>query len=541
MKFKYLLLYGIGLILLVLPVKNKVDAFGISVTPASINRSISQEDHIIPLTIKNPGPETLEYFVYVVSMGQNLTGESICVDSVTPSDAPFSLIGHIKFTPNKFILGDGDSQIVEADIQIPTNASGGLYGIIYVEAKPVNDKTQFSGESRGYVTTIPRVGVITLLTFPGESIKKVLAEELIKEALEPPIIEPIKEGEISAVDLVQSKQGAEIYILSTFYNTGNIHLRPEGYVIIRNQAEEEIAKVFIKPVIILPFFHRQLNAIWKPVELQVGRYIAESHITFAGKTLVAKKAFEVISPNEIAMIEGEVASFHIPKTIQYKPISFNILFYNKGNVNLSLEGEVEVKDYKNDLLERVAIKPAKVIPRGSKEVKAILDKGLPMGTYTAIVNVKYLDKVATTMTIFNVLEKEIIQAGEIVEFIIPEANAGNIVIIPKLLFKNTGNINIHVEGMIELKNSQGMSVGYIPVDRIEITPEVVMRLGGTWQGELSPGLYKAKATLIFGDGKMITKETLFLVVGSVGSDLDKQNLDLPGSDPSKDVNKNEKE
>ncbi len=487
MKFKYLLVYTIASIVLFWGGQSEINAFGISITPASIDRGVSEDDHIIPITIKNPGDETLEYFVYATSLGQKLDGEAITLDSV---DTPFSLVGLIKFNPTKFKLAGGESKIVEADIdiQIPKNRGGGLYGIIYVEARPLTP----SGE---HVASVPRVGAITLLTLPGES---------------------IKEAKITALDLVQSKQGEEIHILSTFHNTGNIYLRPEGYVVIRNQAGESIAKVFIKPGKILPTFSRQLRARWKPEDLQVGVYTAEVNMTFEGKSLIAKKTFEVINPNEIAIVKGEVASFQEIKAVQHKPIPFKLLFSNMGNVNLPPGGEIKVKDSEDKIVERVPIGKETVIARESKELKAILAKGLPMGTYTAIAKVKYSDEgIATALTNIEVIEKEIIQAGEIVELSIPKAQAGEVFILPQLLFKNTGNVTLQVEGIIELENSQGVTVGQITVERKTIEPDMIKRLGGDWRGELPPGLYQAVATLIFGDGKMVTKTSSFLVIGDL--------------------------
>ncbi|MEW6607537.1 MAG: hypothetical protein AB1414_08800 [bacterium] len=482
--FKYIGVYGIALILLFLGWESEISAFGISITPASINRSVSEDDHIIPLTIENPGSETVEYFVYASSLGQKLDGEAISLDDI---DAPFSLVRWIKFNPAKFKLADGESKIVEADIQIPKDSGGGLYGIIYVEARLLIP----SGE---HVASIPRVGAITLLTLPGEA---------------------IKEAEITSVDIIQNKQGEEIHILSTFHNTGNIYLRPEGYVIIRNQAGEKIDKVFIKPVKILPTYSRQLIAKWKPENLLTGTYTAEVNMTFASKSLIAKKTFEVINTNEIAILKGEIASFEEIKAVQHKPLSFKLLFHNSGNVNLSIGGEIEVKDFENEIIERVPIKINEVIAHGSKEVTTVLSKGLPIGTYTATAKIKYSDeKIVTATTNINVIEKEIIQAGEIIELTVPKVNAGNVLILPKLLFRNTGNVPLQVEGMIELENSQGMTIGQIIIDMKPIEIDVTERLGTSWQGELPAGLYKAVATLIFGDGKMITKTSPFLVIGN---------------------------
>jgi hypothetical protein len=483
MRLKYL---GLSLVLLFLLWQNEVSASGISVAPASINRCITEEDHIIPITIKNPGSETLEYRVYACSLGQGLDGDSISLDN---TDLPYSLVKWVEFNLDKFKLEANGSQIVEANIQIPKDSCGGLYGIIYIEAEPAKAESS-PGPSMRDIASIPRVGVITLLTLPGES---------------------IKEAEITAVELVQGKAGEEIHILSTFHNTGNIHLRPEGNVVIRNKAGERIASVFIKPGIILPDYARQLIARWKPENLRVGTYTAESNMTFGGKALIARRTFEVINTDEIAIVKGEVDFLQEIKTVQHKPICFNLLFYNGGNITLPIGGEIEIKG-NNKIIKRVGITPDKVMPYSSKGLKSTLTNGLPMGSYTAIARVKYADKIATATTYFNVIEKEIIQAGEIIELTIPRLVAGKVLILPELLFKNTGNVSLKVEGMIELENSQGITVGQIIIDTKTIEPDKTERLGRSWQGELSPGLYKTVATLIFGDGKVATKESSFLVI-----------------------------
>jgi len=83
--------------------------------------------------------------------------------------------------------------------------------------------------------------------------------------------------------------------------------------------------------------------------------------------------------------------------------------------------------------------------------------------------------------------------------------------MPKMLFKNSGNVKITPQGIIELKTAQGKSVGQIPVEALEIAPGKTETLTKSWKGNLPTGLYKAVVTLIYGEGKSAMAETMFLV------------------------------
>jgi len=482
---KYIKMCGLGLILLFL--QGTIDALSIAVTPANIDKKITEYDNIIPITVKNHSSEPLQYYIYASSLGQKLDGEAIADNGTI---TPFSLVNYIKFEPYKFILEPNASQIVKATIQIPTNAVGGLYGIIYVEAHALSE--QLTGEAKGVISFVPRVGIITLLT---------LATPAAYSA------------KITQIDITQDRLSKEVFIMPTLHNNGNIHLRAEGYVSIKNLDGEKIANVFITPGVILPGYLRQLKAIWKPKNLLPGSYTAEINITFSSKALICSTSFEAINNNEIAIVSGKIVNFAEIRTVQHKPISFKLLFSNDGNINLFTSGEIGIKNLQDELIISVPIAPKEILPYSSEELIANLETGLPMGSYTAIVKINYSDKLSTAMTYINVIEKEIIEAGEVIEFSIEQLPEQGL-ILSKLLFKNTGNITLYVEGLIELKNSAGITIGQIVIDRVAIEPEKVSQIIKSWQGKLPVGVYKGIATLIFGEGKKIikVKESSFLIL-----------------------------
>jgi hypothetical protein len=143
-------------------------------------------------------------------------------------------------------------------------------------------------------------------------------------------------------------------------------------------------------------------------------------------------------------------------------------------------------------------------------------KGLAVGKYDIILKVEYGrpeyggTRVATAEALLDVIEKELVIKGEITDFSISVNEAGNR-IKSKISFKNTGNTEFNVEGLIELKNNQGGVVGQIPVNKTNILEGKEKNIEEFWKGSLPVGLYKAELVLIYGEDKIVTEETSFLV------------------------------
>ena len=459
----------------------QITAASISVSPSKIEITVTEKNNSVPITIKNGGDESSYIRVRVGAATQGLDGGVVYLSS---TEGPWCGAKLINLDPTEFVLDAGESKKVTADFKIPEGRSGGAYAAIFFNARPVAKK-------EANISSALEIAVITMMTFPGPVIKR---------------------GEVTGVELGQAKPGEKIKILTLFHNSGNIHFRASGTVTIENQDGEEIARVPIESANTLPGCSRYLKSTWKPENLLVGTYTAKSDVKLEnGELLTADTIFSAIRPNEIAQLKGEVADFPAPKGVLNKPITFELLFHNAGNVELFPEGVIEIKDSQGKIITEAKIEKTDIPPGSSNRLNAVLESGLPVGDYTAIARIHNEGrKLAIAETQFKVIEKELIVDGKITEFSLKWENSDQLV-IPKLLFKNTGNTSSETEGIIKIKNSQGKVVGQIAIQRTSTAPGETERLGSNWQGNLPPGLYTASVTLILGNDMLSKAQTSFLV------------------------------
>ncbi len=397
------------------------------------------------------------------------------------------------FTPDagEFILSAGEQKTVNIKVTPPPNAQGGIYGTILITEMP----PQTEGAN---VVNVGRIAVGVLLTLPGSSTKS---------------------GEITSIDMSQKNPGEPIEIKGMFKDTGNIHFEVTGRAFIEDQAGKQLVQLSLgKHLVIPPGGDRLFSGSWKPEGLAVGDYtiIAEMQIE-DGPVVKSEKVFHVVLTDKILQLDGEISDFSVPKVAKNRPINFGVVFYNKSNVELLPKGEINIKNSNGDMITTIPIEAKeKIIPKSSGELRATLEKGLPQGEYTAEAIINYglsqynEMRTAKALIKFTVMEKIPVIAGEISKFTVDSIKSGEAV-VPQLFFKNTGNIDFTVEGLIELKNSAGKTVGQIPVNKIELAEKEEKRLGQNWSGTLPVGLYKAVVTLIYGGDKMVSGEASFLV------------------------------
>jgi len=393
--------------------------------------------------------------------------------------------------PGEFILSPGEQKTVNIKVTPPPNARGGIYGTILITEMP--PKTEGAN-----VVNVGRIAVGVLLTLPGSSTKS---------------------GEVTSIDISQKKSGEPVEIKGMFKDTGNIHFEVTGRAIIEDKSGKQLAQLSLgKHLVIPPGDDRLFSGNWKPEGLNPGDYTIKAEMQIEdGPMIESSKIFHVVSTDKILQLDGEISDFSVPKVAKNKPITFGVVFFNKSNVELLPEGEINIKNSKGDTITTIPIKAQeKIIPKSSGELKAVLDKGLPQGEYIAeaMFNYGLLEysemRTAKTQVKFTVMEKIPVIAGEILRFTIDSIKSGEAV-VPQLFFKNTGNTEFSVEGLIELKNSAGKTVGQMPINKITLAEKEEKRLGGNWSGTLPVGLYKAVVTLIYGGDKMVSGEASFLV------------------------------
>lgn len=473
-------------------VSTPLQAGGITVTPSLITETVTEEDNFFFTKITNNADHDKKVLVYMAGLSMGITGTTIIRESKTESEIASKVFS---LHPSEFILKPGETQEVEIKVNIgrarEIEPSGGAYGVVIFETQPAK-------EEGGMVSIVTRIAAPVWVELSGP--KKKL-------------------GKITDVIAGQGKSGEKIKIAAVFKNTGNIHFIPQsGTIIIRDESGLEVKRVSIKPNLVMPGLERYMYGYLNSGDLPVGKYSAESVMQPVEgiNTNTVCGNFSIISPGILAQPGAGIFNFPEIKVVQKKLIAFSFLFTNTGNVKLDPKINLEIKDLKNNLIATIPIVSKDVNVGSSEEFKEIWEKGLPVGNYQAIVSAEYskpefggIKKVAATAKI-TVIEKELVLKGEISKFTVDSIKSGEAV-VPQLFFKNTGNTEFSVEGLIELKNSAGKTVGQIPVNKIKLAEKEEKRLGQNWSGTLPVGLYKAVVTLIYGGDKIITEEASFLV------------------------------
>jgi len=393
--------------------------------------------------------------------------------------------------PASFVLAPRESREVTIKVTPAEDIKGGIYGTILVVSEP--PKLKGSG-----VINVSRIAIPILFTLPGPSKKN---------------------GKVTKIEEVQKEIGTPIEIKVMFRDTGNVHFHVTGNAFIEDQSGKQLAQLSLGThTVIPPGDDRLFYGNWQPEGLAVGDYTIRVEMQIEdGLTIKSSKIFHVVSTDKILQLDGEISDFSVNKTAKNKPVNFGLVFYNKSNVELLPKGEINIKNSKGDIITTIPIEAEeKIIPKSSGELRAALEKGLPQGKYTAesIINYGLLEynemRTAKAQVKFTVLEKIPVIAGEISKFTVDSIKSGEAV-VPQLFFKNTGNTDFTVEGLIELKNSAGKAVGQVPVNKIKLAEKEEKRLGQNWSGTLPVGLYKAVVTLIYGGDKIATGEASFLV------------------------------
>ncbi|MEW6617807.1 MAG: hypothetical protein AB1422_00395 [bacterium] len=454
------------------PTKQEFASRTIKLDPFMLEKTIYGKSYSFPIRVYSLINLSQQIQVYPTQLGQELDGSHLFITK------PWGETKLIDVNPSNFILDAKESKIVKVEFRTPEEITGGFYTAIVFETTPINNKSVKSA-------------VILAFTFPGELKRK---------------------GKISDISFLQDKPGQPIIILLRFVNTGNIHLRLHGNVTIKNPFGLKIAKLEIRPEVVLPNYSHQITLPFRLKDLAVGTYTAESNIKIEdGEPVELLTPFMVVRPNEIGIIKLEIISFTIPIAVWNKPIYFALFVFNAGNVNLTTTGEIIIKNREGEIMATTLFEKETIPAGSSKELKAVLKEGLPIGSYTAYASVEYDGKREVATQNFCVIKKVLSQEGKILKFNIPTTQA-NKPIIPELVFKNTCKIPIYVEGMIEIIDSQRNVVGEIPIARVELEPEMIQNLGKSSELKLLPGEYLSIVTLIIGGKEVITQEVSFRVI-----------------------------
>ena len=231
---------------------------------------------VVTFSFRNDERDTVEVKAYLKDLGYDQDGDLVILDS---SETDRSCREWISLEPQEFAIAPEKRERVKLTLQAPTEGEGGYYACVVFDAL-------LKGSKEGTISTPFQIPVILSV---------------------PPHLE--SQGEI--VDIkVEASAGKPATVTALFKNTGNVHLKPKGrivlkllkeikstedFIIISRSEYEEVGRAFFEEVeqYVLPGGIRKMVAGYAEA-LQAGKYLAEVTIDYGGSEPVKfEKEFRV--------------------------------------------------------------------------------------------------------------------------------------------------------------------------------------------------------------------------------------------------------
>ncbi|MBI3638286.1 hypothetical protein HY227_00905 [Candidatus Wolfebacteria bacterium] len=282
------IIFGLSAVFLALPFLTSA----LTVGPIKLEYSANPGDTISgTLFLMNEESETRTFYPVFEKFTEN-NGER----QFFPSEAS-DLAEWFKSTPS-VTLKPQEQKTLPFAINVPKNASpGGHYAVIWWSTAPANSK------SSEQVAIVTRAGILVYLRVSGD----------IKES-----------GEIADFSTNNNKSffwGLPVNFNVLFKNNGNVHLKPQGEIKIKNLfgMTETVLPVNPYGLIALPQSEKGISAKWES-GFVFGPYQAQLQLAYGeNKTQIAKNIWIFVTPIKtlIAVIIALLLiTFGIPRGIR---------------------------------------------------------------------------------------------------------------------------------------------------------------------------------------------------------------------------------
>jgi len=337
----------------------------ITVSPARLWCTVRDGQYLSPLLIRNTGETDIRIKAWAGKGGHDLDGMPVIKERFRADEQGPVL----RLSPAEFLVKPGRSVRVRGRVDVPTGFSGGFYPVIVFELYT-------SRQTKGIVSAT-RLIVPALLTVPGN----------------------LETGAgIESIRVLQGEPGGPVTVEMIASNTGNVHYRTEGKILIRSRGEE-VAGLFLPQRTILPGCQRRIVTRWRPDELADGLYELQVSLVNGTRPLTYREtAFNVIRPYELAVHRGQILEF---SAVGGQPGKLRAVIANTGNVPASPECRLEIlgetmtgsRDGEGVLCKNRLLSPEPVYqvvrelqtmtPGETREVVFAVPPDLEPGTYNA--------------------------------------------------------------------------------------------------------------------------------------------------------------
>ena len=268
-------------------------ALFLSIAYVNINAQNSNESglSISPVVFElnsDPG-DTLTNQVKIYNPTENSLQVKMKIEDFTPvgeegqvilqepgENTTYSLAGWTTVSPSSFTIQPEQQQLVTFTIGVPQNGEpGGHYGSIVATLS--GGANQTTGSTVG-----SELGALILLRVSGN-----VKEEIV----------------VNTFSTASFKETGPIDFEIKFENTGNVHVKPAGFVSITDMLGQEVALFEIPQKNVIPGAVREANASWGETRL-FGRYTATLIVNYGneGKQTVTEVFSFIVFPWKTVLI-----------------------------------------------------------------------------------------------------------------------------------------------------------------------------------------------------------------------------------------------
>lgn len=222
--------------------------------------------------LTNASPDAVD----IIATPKNFTprGEEGAVD-LTVDDTNFSLAQWISVVPATTQIAPGQTQDFAVEIAVPSEAEpGSHFGSVVFQTVPPDQEGSAALVSQ-------EIAPVILVKIAGETVES---------------------AEIAEFKSEKSSYSNEnsFSFQSRIENTGNVHFKPTGKIIIKNMWGSQVAELELDQRNVLPDSIRQITSEWQPEGFQLGRYTATLTIVFgdSDEIRIAETSF-IVFPYQV--------------------------------------------------------------------------------------------------------------------------------------------------------------------------------------------------------------------------------------------------
>lgn len=331
--------------------------FALNISPPSFKAGVTGGGATSgTITVTNNGGSDVGIRAYTQDWLYNPDGSKSFHDAGT---TPFSCAKWIRLFPRKFQLEAGGKMSVQYIINVPEDAEGGYYAVIFFESLPLGE---YGSEEGVVVQFTGRLGTIVYLETEEKTIYNASLDAL---SITPP----------------QSDKPLEVTL--SLENKGNVHLGAQGTLNIIDEEGDVFGKKRFGPLNALPGDTREARVEWFG-ELEEGTYYAVVTLDIGSEEpIVEERRFNV-------SFGGAINAFSID--VSKDMPSFSVLVKNTGHLNIDAGGRIELLNENSEVVKNLNLKKSLIAPGQEKELKGTLRENIPQGIYTAKAVISIGDK-----------------------------------------------------------------------------------------------------------------------------------------------------